>query len=257
MMLSIFSIREYLSLEISHRMLPGRLDDQYLVSFPRSGNTWVRTMLGYLINPEANGNPDFTRSRIPGISIRKIKTINAQESPRLIKSHSWYRPSIPRAIYIVRDGRDVLVSLYHYYITREHKDLSFEKFFQGYLNRKFGQLWHENVESWLTRGRDQLKENLLIISFEELKADPQQTLALTARFLDLPADESQITKAIDIANISRMRNIEVQRRGPIINENASFYRGGKTGEWKDYFSPEIETAYLDLAAKALSIAGYI
>ena len=55
---------------------------------------------------------------------------------------------------------------------------------------------------------------------------------------------------------SRMRKIEMQRRGPVDNINASFYRGGKTGEWKDLFTPEIREGFNRNAGKALILAGY-
>jgi estrone sulfotransferase len=253
---SIFTFREYLSLELGHRLVKSRPDDQYLVSYPRSGNTWMRTMLSVLVNPAAEGNPDFTRQNIPGISISNSKKINALSSPRLIKSHTWFREEIPRALYLVRDGRDVLISLYHYYITRDKKDLSFSAFYQEYLNGKYGQLWHENVESWLINGRELLGENLLVITFEQLKADTFQTLTRSAEFLNLQISSSEVEKALEISNINKMRKIEMERRGPIENINASFYRGGKTGEWVSYFDPTIEKKFMASAGKALRLAGY-
>ncbi len=253
---SIFTFREYLSLELGHRLVNSRLADQYLVSYPRSGNTWMRTMVGVLINPGEQGNPDFTRQNIPGISISNAKKINSIISPRIIKSHSWYRSDIHRAIYIVRDGRDVLVSLYHYYITRENKILSFPEFYSDYINGKYGQLWHENVESWLIRGKELLGDDLLVITFEQLKADTYQALSQTAKFLGLPAEKSEVEQALEASDISRMRKIEMQRRGPVDNINASFYRGGKTGEWKDLFTPEIREGFSRIAGKALNLAGY-
>lgn len=254
---SFFSLKEYLSLEIGHRLISRRAGDRYLVSYPRSGNTWMRTMLGVLLNPAAEGNPDFTRKHIPGVSIHNARKINQQETPRMIKSHTWYRPEISKAVYIIRDGRDVMVSLYHYYITRAGKQLPFMDFLDGYLKGGFGPLWHDNVTSWLTRGRERLQEDLLVISFEELKADTRQVLKSAATFLDLPHSDQELDQAIQAANIGRMREIEIERRGPIADQNASFYRGGKTGEWKAYFTPALESVYLQKAGDALHLAGYI
>ena len=253
---SVFTFREYLSLALGHRLVNSRLADQYLVSYPRSGNTWMRTMVGVLVNPAEKGNPDFTRQTIPGISISNAKKINSLISPRIIKSHSWYRTDIRRAVYLVRDGRDVLVSLYHYHITRENKTISFPEFYSDYVNGKYGQLWHENVESWLTRGKELLGEDLLVIPFEELKVNTYQILTQTAEFLGLPAGKPEVDLAMEASDISRMRKIEMQRRGPVDNINASFYRGGKTGEWKDLFTPEIREGFYRIAGNALNLAGY-
>jgi len=254
---SVFTFREYLSLELGHRLVRSRSADQYLVSYPRSGNTWMRTMLSVLVNPAAEGNPDFTRQNILGISISNAKKINAHNSPRLIKSHTWFRKDISRAVYLVRDGRDVLISLYHYYITRNMKDLTFSDFYKDYMNGRYGQLWHQNVESWLINGRELLGDNLLVLTFEELKADTPQTLTRAAEFLDLPAGSFEVEKALEASDINRMRKIEIQRRGPIENINASFYRGGKTGEWVSYFEPTIEKKFMESAGNALKLAGYL
>ena len=216
----------------------------------------MRTMLSVLVNPAAEGNPDFTRQNIPGVSISNAKKINALNSPRLIKSHTWFRRDIPRAVYLVRDGRDVLISLYHYYITREKKDLSFSEFYKDYMNGKYGQLWHQNVESWLISGKELLGDNLLVLTFEELKADTHHTLTRAAEFLDLPAGRSEVEKALEVSNINRMRKIEMERRGPIENINASFYRGGKTGDWVSYFDSTIEKKFIASAGRALKLAGY-
>lgn len=254
---SLFTLKEFLSLEVGHQLIRTKAEDQFLVSFPRSGNTWMRTMLAVLINPAADGDPEFTRKRIPGISISNSKIIRSQDPPRLIKSHTWYRKDIPRAVYLVRDGRDVMVSLYHYYITRQGKNLSFPTFFNDYLAGKYGQHWHNNVESWLIHGREELNNDLLVIKFEDLKSDTYHTLERTACFLKLPSGEEQLTQAIKAANLARMRDIEIQRKGPIADENESFYRGGKMGEWKKYFDPQIEKQFFSKASKALQLAGYL
>jgi hypothetical protein len=53
-----------------------------------------------------------------------------------------------------------------------------------------------------------------------------------------------------------MRKIEMERRGPIDNVNASFFRGGKTGEWKDLFTAEIVDGFSRIAGEAMNLAGY-
>jgi len=254
---SFFSLREVLSIELGHRLVTPKQGDRYLVSYPRSGNTWMRTMLGILINPQADGNPDFTRKNIPGITIRNAEKINKMSGPRIIKSHTWFRPEIKKAIYLIRDGRDVIVSLYHYYITREDRRRSFPDFIKAYLGGKYGPVWQHNVISWLTQGRDSLGEDLLVIKFEDLKMDPHHQLKTAAMFLDLPYNEDRLAKAIEVSDINRMRKIELERRGPIQDLNASFYRGGKTGEWRNYFTPDLEAIYLEQVGKAMKLAGYL
>jgi hypothetical protein len=214
-------------------------------------------MLGVLLDPAQGGNPDYTRQQFPGISLRNITKIRRQGPPRIIKTHSWYRKSISRAAYLIRDGRDVLVSLYHFYITRREKDLPFTDFFYEYLAGRYGQRWHKNVASWLIEGKKEMGDQLLILHFDELKKDTARILEKIAIFFDFPFDGDLIKRAVEMANIERMRKIEAQRRGSIKNLNASFYRGGKTGEWMDYFTPEMEQAYYDEEGEVMKLAGYL
>lgn len=213
-------------------------------------------MLGVLLNPAAEGNPDYTRSKIPGVSIRNSLKIHRLTSPRLIKSHSWFRSEIPRAVYLVRDGRDVLVSLYHYLITRQGKHTQFLEFTAGYLDGQYGQLWHENVQSWLCDGRKILGEDLLVIRFEELKKSTQKSLSRAAQFLHFPAEDQLLGQAVEAAGLTRMREIESRRRGQVKEGNQSFYRGGQSGEWRDYFSSKLENRFMEASGTAMELAGY-
>lgn len=255
--ISYFSSRQLLSLELGHRLVNQKQEDMYIVSFPRSGNTWMRTMLAYLLNPASADDPDLRNRMIPGVSLRHVALINRLSSPRYIKSHTWYRQEITRAVYLVRDGRDVIISLYHYYITRQGKDQEFQSFLVDYLKGRFGQLWHTNVESWLVKGREVMGNNLLVVKFEDMKENTADILGDCADFLGITADSNQIEQAVDAATLPRMRKVEQQRKGKFSNSEAAFYRGGKTGEWKEYFVSGLIEDFFALNEYALRLAGYI
>ena len=156
MVSKLSGLRNRANLEIGHRLVRLRSDDRYIVSYPRSGNTWMRTMLAYLITPDSINHPEVRNAMIPGVTIKKSLSINRLASPRFLKSHSKYRSTIQRAVYIVRDGRDVLISLFHYRITRQGlgEYIDFQSFFNQYLQGLYGHCWHDNVESWLVRRKD-------------------------------------------------------------------------------------------------------
>src|ERR1700684_273279 len=89
-------------------------DDAFLVSFPRSGNTWTRFLVCNLINPDDPVNFAQLESRIPEIYDVTDRSLRAFPRPRVIKSHECFDPRYKKIIYIVRDPRDVAVSLYHF-----------------------------------------------------------------------------------------------------------------------------------------------
>ena len=195
---------------------------------------------------------------IPGIALRKYFQIKSMPDPRILKSHSWYMNNFPRTVYIVRDGRDVLISLYHYLITRRGlgDQVLFPDFFSGYINGYYGHLWHENVISWLTTGKEKLGDNLYIVRFEDIKRDEVKQFSKIADFVGLPVDSSKIKEAIEMSSLNKMQKLEAARLGSLESRDESFYRGGRTGEWQEYFTPFIEKKFLELSSIALKLAGY-
>ena len=116
----------------------------FLVSYPRSGNTWVRFLIANLLKP-AGVEIDFhnVQEYVPEIN-RNNDIIESILSPRVIKSHALYDPAFPKVIYLVRDGRDVYVSYYYYRLKQLEEGYTFSDF----LRQKdhYPSLWNDHVE---------------------------------------------------------------------------------------------------------------
>lgn len=253
----IQKVRNNLSLPIGHALIGDRLGDRFLASYPRSGSTWLRTMLVNILVPGANSNPDVFNAVIPGVSITQILGIRRLSSPRLIHSHTFYRPVIKRVVYTVRDGRDVLISFYHYLVTRRGLSMSFEEWFRSYETGVYGHRWDTNVQSWMEEGKSTLGDNMLIIHFEKMKAEPIEVLKKVCSHLGIIVNDNVIETAIEQASIDNARKIERSRADtPNSAGNTSFYRGGNTGQWEDYFNMEIEQRFWKLSSYAMKLAGY-
>ena len=97
------------------RLAPGRdaavyPDDVFLVSYPKSGNTWMRFLVGNLVFPNDPITFANVERRVPsiyGMSGRKLRLV---PRPRYIKSHEPFHSKYQNVIYVVRDPRDVAVS---------------------------------------------------------------------------------------------------------------------------------------------------
>jgi len=250
-------LRNLLSTPIGHALLSKRNDDAYIAAFPRSGSTWLRTMLVNAMDSTAMSNPDVFNARIPAVSIRNAKNINALESPRIIMTHSVYRRSINKALYLVRDGRDAFISSYHYHVTRNKRQLSIDSYYKQYRNRYYGCTWEEHVESWLRDGRNELGENSMVVKFEELKYDPKVVLKRAVEFFKLDVDDSALDKAVENSSLDKARAIEQQRQGIIEDRNASFYRGGHSQQWQTQEHSVAINKFQQNADRALALAGYL
>src|SRR5207253_5494584 len=89
-------------------------DDVFLVSYPRSGNTWTRFLIGNLLSINEPVNFANIESKIPEIYNNPNRKLRRLPRPRIIKSHEVFDPRYKKVIYIVRDPRDVAVSYYHW-----------------------------------------------------------------------------------------------------------------------------------------------
>src|SRR4030042_6285801 len=135
-------------------------DDVFIVSYPRSGNSWLaHLILGifYDENPETI-RYSAVRNMIPDVHLKRC--FRRCHSPMFFKSHHLPRPEYKRVLYIARDGRDVMVSCYHYYSASLGKDIDFMEMIRG-KGLDFGK-WHDHVESWLS---NPYKAKMLLVKY--------------------------------------------------------------------------------------------
>src|SRR5690349_8047723 len=78
-------------------------DDRFLVSYPRSGNTWTRFLTANLLFPDREVSFLNIDHLIPDVLNVDRRTLAGIPRPRLIKSHEYFDPRYRRVIYIVRD----------------------------------------------------------------------------------------------------------------------------------------------------------
>src|SRR5208337_5516979 len=100
-------LKSAFGLDIAGRTLAVRPDDTFLVSYPRSGNTWTRFLIANLLHPQEHVTFANIERQVPDAEAQSSRYMRGVPSPRIIKSHSYFHPRYPRVIYIVRDPRDV------------------------------------------------------------------------------------------------------------------------------------------------------
>lgn len=250
--------RDWMSREVGFRLLDARPDDQIIASFPRSGSTWMRTVLCNLVVPWGRANPDVFNALIPGVTIRGALRARSLRAPRLIATHMPYRGGLPRAVYLVRDGRDALVSYYHYRIKRRsaRQDVSFEQFVDEHLRGLQGEPWHENVARWIRLGRAEMGDRLHVVRYEDLAAKPVERMGEVVRFLGLDVTDAQLTAALDDASLETMRRVEAHRMAAEVPPERSFYRAGESTAGAGWFDATMLERFASVAREALELAGY-
>jgi len=237
--------------------LPGRNlavypDDTFVVSYPRSGNTWTRFLLANLVFPDRN--IDFTNIErlIPDTSSQSSLTLKRTPRPRIIKTHDYFDHRFPKTIYIVRDPRDVALSNYEF--SRKYMQIDdrvqledfVDDFVCGRLNSVWWGTWGENVASWIyTRGNS---SRFLLLRYEDMRRNMTVELARLAEFMGIKPDPARLQAAIDLSSVERMRKLEKlqdeewrKTLGYIVRrshkhkkrKDIPFVGGAKAGGWRD------------------------
>jgi Sulfotransferase domain len=214
-------------------------DDIFLVSFPKSGNTWTRFLVANLIFPQRDVTWTNIDRLVPDPTGTAKRDFDRMPRPRVIKSHECFDPRYPRVIYIVRDPRDVVVSQYHYHrkIKRIADDSPIERFVTRFLAGEtcpHGS-WGQNIASWLYTRQD--NSQLLWLRYEDLVSDTTRELAKVVSFLGLQSKPDEIRRAVERSSADRMRQLEKNQtsknglmRGS--RKDINFVRSANSGGWR-------------------------
>ncbi len=229
---------------------PGRdLDvfpgDVFIVSYPKSGNTWTRFLIANLVHPGEPANFGNINRLIPDPEALSKRALNRLPRPRIIKSHQYFHPHYERIIYVVRDPRDVALSQYHFHRKRMLLDDSapIEQFISGFVAGKtsaYGS-WGENVSSWLATRRTH--PGFLLIRYEDMIADAANELAKVASFLGIEASPARLAQAVERSSADQMRRLE-QSQAHLwsstkeTRQDIPFVRAAKAGGWQSELSEE-------------------
>ena len=246
--------RSWLMSPVAHYIL-GRLGSVVIASYPRSGSTWLRTMLTHLIIEGYDSNPVEFNRLIPGVTISRIPQIIVNR-PQICSTHALFNAKIKKAVYIIRDPRRSIPSLYRYTTSRVGLQIRAPEWAKLYCNGFYGPRWDQHVFSWLGNGRERLSDTFLLLRYEDMCMQTHESLLMVAKFLGFPHLHKRLVRAIDMSKPAVMREWERRDGIDISDPNSSFYRGGEVDEWQELFPSEIQNMLLDQMRRAMSLANY-
>ncbi|MGA3195758.1 MAG: sulfotransferase domain-containing protein [Terriglobales bacterium] len=232
-------------------------DDTFLVSYPKSGNTWVRFLLANLIHPNEKVSFSNINRLLPAPGVLSKRFLRTLPRPRILKSHEPFDARFKKVIYLVRDPRDVAVSEYHFDLKKRYiaADMTLEQFIKPFLageTSSYGSWW-EHTASWI--GPRFGNPAFLLARYEDLLADPIGETAKIAEFLGIDADEERLRAAVERSAADRMRKLERQDAdkwtgSKDTRKDIPFVRAAKSGGWKEslprHLVEEIEVAWSPL-----------
>jgi hypothetical protein len=193
----------------------------WIASYPKSGNTWIRFLACNLVF-----GPIESASELASLAPDIHELAALTEPPGqyvLMKTHFRCSSALPlldftaRAIYIVRDPVDVMVSNFHYALRAGASPRAVEAEFDAYVerfiaaggDRRWVQQgmggWEENVRSWIATKH---RFPVLALRYEDVLADAAKTAQRLCEFLGMERTRQQMADAVAASSFERMREIE-------------------------------------------------
>lgn len=219
----------------------------WLASFPRSGNTFFRNVLYEVYGIESSTFHRDGKRKVDK-NFHTYPVVKTHELPALLPVKYRDMPSV----YIVRDGRDSLVSIAHHRKDIVVPGSDFEcNLIEAILAQKgsfFGG-WSENVQQWTEKAD-------IVIRFEDLVSDPIGEIEKLRAIMDLPQPDPEKLpdfKALKFGNPKygggKGRKFKKARA-------QLHFRKGKVGGWKDELPPRLETLLWRIHGPTLSKMGF-
>jgi aryl sulfotransferase len=262
-----------------------RDDDIIIATYAKSGTTWVQQIVAQLLFEGADGLDVAEMSpwldlRVPPKEV-KLAAVEAQTHRRFLKTHLpvdalVFSPGA-KYIYIGRDGRDVVWSMYNHHASANASwyealndtpgrvgppilppPASIRQYYHDWLGRDGHPFWPfwENVRSWW-----QIRDlpNVMLVHFGALKADMPAEIRRIAAFLGIAVDESRWQRILEHCSFEYMKahaTRSVPLGGAFWDGGAqTFIHQGTNGRWRDVLSAEDSARYERLALEHLGPDG--
>ena len=245
----LYGLKKYKLKSIISNIFSIYVSDYVIVSFQKCGKTWLRMMLSKVLSEKFNikkikldlqymtlfkkGAPNILISH--GGSIKDNNNINFQ---KIFKNK--------KIIFLVRDPRDIVVSLYHGSRTRDKTyDGGNISTFIGDGNSGFSKIINF-MNAWANDLQNRNRDNYIIIKYENLKKDAARELRRIFNFMELDIEDHYLHEAVNYGSFDNMRKLEVQQEikdyrmlpGNLNDPNSFRTRKGKIGSHKEELSIE-------------------
>jgi aryl sulfotransferase len=261
-----------------------RNDDIVIATFGKTGTTWTQQIVGQLVlgSPEglaaAGASPWLDMRAFPIDEV--LGLLESQQHRRFIKTHLPIDALVfsPRAkyIYVARDARDIVWSAYNHQAGFKQEALDMFNDLPGRVGPKvthppcdvrdyylhflefddfpgfeFGGLW-EHAQGWYDLRH---LPNVLLVHFNDLKANMGREIRRIARFLGVKVDRRMWPKILERCSFDYMQN-EAKKNELLENffsgGGGTFIHKGTNGRWKDVLTAAEIARCDEVAARYLT-----
>ncbi|XP_072714075.1 sulfotransferase 6B1-like [Ciconia boyciana] len=232
--------------------LEARSDDIILAGYPKTGTNWVGQILSDLVavfekktqNKESSVT-DEELEEFPYLEIGdtgKYERMNKLPSRRVIFTH-LLPENLPRSIFknkakillLIRNPKDVATSFYHFSNSMSPLPSyeTWDDFFVAFMTKKMPWgCYFEYLSKWNKYAAD---ENVMTITYEELKENPVLGVKNIAAFLGISLTEKELQSVVERSSFQSMKKNSQKTHGAFGN---ILFRKGGVSDWKNLFKED-------------------
>jgi len=221
----------------------------WLASYPRSGNTLFRITLQQMgLGPTYSVHDDPALKQLSideevghvDLPEGGLVKLGQENKYHFVKTHNLPGDDNFPAVYIVRDGRDAIVSYAYYLRDIEQKSVPLSQLIARLITGDAGGfgLWSDHVRKWRKK-----KGQVITVKYDDLVADPVDVVSKTLRAIGFP--DQDINDGAEIPSFSELQS-----------KNSKFFRKGKRGGWSDDIGPKLERQFWRWNRMGMAVAGY-
>ncbi|XP_023779444.1 sulfotransferase 6B1-like [Cyanistes caeruleus] len=229
-----------------------RSDDVILAGYPKSGTNWLSQILNDLIDISQKKTPGREGSanakelaEFPYLEVgdaEKYERMTKLPSPRFIVTH--LRPeNLPKSIFknkvkillLIRNPKDVATSSYHFSNSMASLPSyeTWDDFFTNFTTKKVP--WGCYLEYLSEWNKYIDKENIMTVTYEEVKENRALSVKNIAAFFGIPLTEEELQLVVERSSFQSMKKNSEKTHGPMGN---IFFRKGGVSDWKNLFSED-------------------
>jgi len=278
----------------------------WIPSYPKSGNTWVRAFLSsYLYSPDGLFNFDLLKkigefpdhnilnkfmdeknfhnlSEVSKHWINVQKIINQRKKATFLKTHSALcsindnkftnKANTLAFIYVVRDPRNVILSLSNHFGVSQEKSLdlitnkkyiTYPKYLSSTSKSNLSKLpaslvgsWGYHYSSW--KSFDAI--NKIFVKFEDLVNNTKETfkkiIIFLNEYIEIEYDEKRMINSINSTQFHKLKKYE-EKHGFDMGQKNKFFYLGKENNWEKFLNHKVEKIVREIFFKEMNELEYI
>ncbi len=228
-------------------------EDIFIIGFPKSGHTWLQYVCaGLQFGIDAQYmNDKLAQEFCPDVYYKKF--YKRYDKFTFFKSHDLPKKYHRRVIYVVRDGRDAMVSYWHM-----NRNLGIKTELSDMIKKDkyvFPAPWHAHIQAWLA---NPFQAEILFIRYEDLSENPLREIQKIAQFAGLERDEAQIMRVIEGTKFENLQKKEKEHgMDGFKPKTGGFFRQGKSGSYKKEMPVDLQEYFFNKSEAEMRHFGYV